>query len=137
MEDNNLQVAEQLIQRAKEGNHTTFEFLCSIEEYFAAREIRAGLRKVVESFTDSRDKLFKAYLRTVERDSGNLDVVLALAELKTVINYYEKELEITEDIIDEYRVYVHSGHIIDTLIGNYRREEDLYDHRSWRWINGD
>lgn len=33
-------------------------------------------------------------------------------------------------MLDEYRAYIFSGHILDTLLGNPRAEKDLFDHRT-------
>jgi hypothetical protein len=38
-------------------------------------------------------------------------------------------------MINEYDEYIFSGHIIDTLLGRPRSEEDLWDHRG-RGKNG-
>ena len=45
MNDNSLEIAEQLIKRAKEGDHSNFEFIRSLEEYFAAKTIKKALKK--------------------------------------------------------------------------------------------
>ena len=137
MEDNELQVAEQLIQRAKKGEHSEFEFIRSIEEYFAARTIKKTLRKVIKSFTTPRNNLYSAYIESIKAGTNNLNVILAFSELEQVIKFYEDEIWIISDMIDEYRVYVHSGHIIDTIIGNYRKEEDLVDFRKVEWFSGE
>lgn len=137
MEDSNLYIADQLISRAKKGNHSEFEFIRSIEEYFAARTFRKATNKVINSFTTSRNNLYNSYIKLIAKGSDNLSVILAISELNQIIKFYEDEIEIISDMIEEYVSYVHSGHIFDTFIGNYRKEEDLYDHRSWRWINGE
>jgi hypothetical protein len=32
-------------------------------------------------------------------------------------------------MLEEYSEYVLSGHVIDTLVGKYRPDDDLWDHR--------
>lgn len=135
MEESNLQVAEQLILRAKKGEHSEFEFLRSIEEYFAARTVRNAVYKVAKSFKNSRDNLYKSYIKTVKSGAQSLEVILAISELEQVVKFYDDEIGIISDMIDEYVAYVHSGHIIDTLVGNYRKEEDLFDFREVGWFS--
>lgn len=135
MEDNKLYIAEQLIQRAKDGNHSSFEFIRSLDEYFAARTFRKASNKVFESFITTQSNLYKAYVSQVKEGIDNLDVILTISELNSIIKFYEIEIEIVSDMIDEYKAYVHSGHIIDTLLGNYRKEEDLVDFRKMVWID--
>ena len=136
-DENGLQIADQLIKRAKSGEHTTFEFIRSIEEYFAARTVRKVVNKVVRSFTDSRNSLYNAYIKSIEDDTNDLNVILSISELDRVIKFYIDEIDLISDMIDEYVAYVHSGHIIDTIIGNYRKEEDLVDFRKVEWYSGE
>ena len=136
-EDNSLQIAAQLIDRAKKGEQSTFEFIRSLEEYFAARAIKKTVKKVVKSFTNSKNILYNAYIKSVEEDTNNINVILSISELEQVITFYTTEIEIVSDMIDEYSVYVHSGHIFDTIVGNYRKEEDLVDFRKVVWYRGE
>jgi hypothetical protein len=39
-------------------------------------------------------------------------------------------LNIAKDMLDEYKMYVWSGHLWDTLMGNDRKEEDMVDYRT-------
>ena len=137
MNDNGLELAEQLIKRAKEGDHSKFEFIRSLEEYFAARMIKKALKKVVKSFSTPRNNLYTAYIKDIEEGINDLNVILAFSELEQVIKFYDDEIGIVSDMIDEYVSYVHSGHIWDTLVGNYRKEEDLVDHRKVMWYSGE
>lgn len=137
MEDNSLQIAEQLIQRAKKGESSEFEFIRSLEECFAAHAVRKAVKKVVKSFTTSRNNLYNVYVNAVNAGTDNLDVILSISELERVIKFYENEICIVSNMIDEYVSYVFSGHIWDTLIGNYRKEEDLVDFRKVEWYHGE
>lgn len=137
MNDNSLELAEQLIQRAKEGDHSKFEFIRSLEEYFAAKMIKKALKKVVKSFSTPRNNLYIAYIKDIEEGTNDLNVILAFSELEQVIKFYNDEIGIISDMVDEYVTYVHSGHILDTIIGNYRKEEDLVDFRKVEWYSGE
>lgn len=137
MNDNSLELAEQLIKRAKEGDHSNFEFIRSLEEYFAAKTIKKALKKVVKSFDTPKTNLYNAHIKSVKEGEDDLNVILAFSELVQVVKFYEDEIGIISDMIDEYVTYVHSGHILDTLIGNYRKEEDLVDFRKVEWYSGE
>jgi hypothetical protein len=58
-----------------------------------------------------------------------------LKQFKQCVEYYQKEKVLVEDILNEHAEYVWSGHVLDTLVGNYRPDEDLWDHRG-RGNNG-
>jgi hypothetical protein len=134
MEDSNLYIADQLIQRAKNGVHSEFEFIRSFNEYLAARMFRKATIKVFNSFAESRNNLYKAYIKMVKEGTDSLSVILAISELNQIIKFYEDEIEIVSDMIDEYIAYIHSGHLIDTIVCNYRKEEDLVDFRKIGWF---
>ena len=137
MNTDNLDLAEQLIQRAKDGEHSSFEFIRSLEEYFAAKTIKKALKKITKSFEIPKSNLYNAYVKSVKEEEDDLNVILAFSELVRIVKFYEDEIWIVSDMIDEYVSYVHSGHIIDTLVGNYRKEEDLVDHRKVMWYSGE
>ena len=137
MNDDSLELAEQLIQRAKKGDHSNFEFIRSLEEYAAAKMIKKALKKVVKSFDTPKNNLYRAHVKSVQEGEDELNVILAFSELVQVVNFYSDEIGIVSDMIDEYVSYVHSGHIWDTLVGNYRKEEDLVDHRKVMWYSGE
>ena len=72
MNDNSLEIAEQLIKRAKEGDHSNFEFIRSLEEYFAAKTIKKALKKVVKSFDTPKINLYNAYIKSVKEGEDDL-----------------------------------------------------------------
>ena len=119
-----LQTADQLIRRAKKGEHSEFEYIRSLDEYFAAKTVKNVLKKVVKSFLVSKNNLYNSYTRAVKAGTNDLNVILALSELIQVINFYKAEIEIISEMIYEYIAYVHCGHFIDTILGRYRKEEE-------------
>ena len=99
--------------------------------------IKKALKKVIKSFSTPRNNLYTAYIKDIEEGINDLNVILAFSELEQVIKFYDDEIGIISDMVDEYVSYVHSGHILDTIIGNYRKEEDLVDFRKVEWYSGE
>ena len=100
MNDDSLELAEQLIQRAKKGDHSNFEFIRSLEEYAAAKMIKKALKKVVKSFDTPKNNLYRAHVKSVQEGEDELNVILAFSELVQVVNFYNDEIEIVSDMID-------------------------------------
>ena len=74
-------------------------------------------------------KVYKAayenYIQNVLLGIQMVNTIIIVKQLKQCVDYYQKEAEIVQDMIDEYDEYMLNGHIIDTLLGNYRPDEDL------------
>ena len=123
----------QLMEKALQNQKSEFQFLGSLEDMLAARQYVRGVKKVLKIFNRVEKKTFKSYLKLVDTDNTDLGVLIALKQFDQCITFYKKEMEIALDMLDEYRAYVTGGHIIDTLLGRPRHEEDL---RDFRYTNG-
>jgi hypothetical protein len=95
-----------------------------VKEYIRGANIVATIFSNLISTTE------KVYLEQIATGTQDLGVILALKQFIQCRDYYYKESEVAYDMLDEYKCYVWSGHIIDTLVGNTRREEDLVDYRT-------
>lgn len=78
---------------------------------------------------------YKTYLKQIDLDQQDIQVLLALKQFEKCRAFYAKEIETLRDMIDEHNEYILSGHVLDTLVGNIRPDEDLVDFRKIdRWI---
>lgn len=118
-----------LVDRALTGKQSDFEFIRSLQERFAVKTYRFGVEAVIKIFRNLYDSTYKTYVSQVKSGNQDLQTLLALKQFRQCLKFYEKERDIARDMIDEYWEYILSWHIIDTLIGNYRPLEDLWDHR--------
>lgn len=118
-----------LVERALRGKQSSFEFIRSWQERSAVKTYQIGVAAVIRIFANLCDSTYKTYLAQINTGSQDLQTILALKQFKQCLVFYEREYEITKDMIEEYWEYIFNWHIIDTLVGNYRLEEDLWDHR--------
>ena len=118
-----------LVERALNGKQSNFEYIRCWQERNAVKTYQLGIEAVLKVFTEICDKVYKTYVLQVREGEGDLQVLLALKRFKQCLVFYEKELEISKDMLSEYWEYIWDWHIIDTLVGNYRPVEDLWDHR--------
>jgi hypothetical protein len=74
-------------------------------------------------------KMYKAayenHVKNVLLGIQAVETLIIIKQLKQCVDYYQKEAEIIQDMINEYDEYILNGHIIDTLLGRPRSEEDL------------
>ena len=81
------------------------------------------------------DSTYKTYMTQVASGESDLETLMALKQFKICMDFYKDETKILDDMLSEHTEYVLSGHVIDTLVGNIRSDDDLYDHRG-RGKNG-
>lgn len=118
-----------LVERAIKGKQSSFEFVRSWQERIAVKSYRFGIAAVIRIFRNLYDSTYKTYLSQVTLGNQDLQTLLALKQFKQCLSFYAREYEIAHDMIKEHNEYMWNWHIIDTLIGNYRPIEDLWDHR--------
>jgi hypothetical protein len=90
---------------------------------------QVGVAAIIRIFDNLCDSTYKTYLTQIQTGSQDLQTILALKQFKQCLVFYKREYEIAAEMVEEYWEYIWNWHIIDTLIGNYRAEEDLWDHR--------
>lgn len=118
-----------LIKRAKTGEHSKTEFIFNIKGASIALEYYKAMKKLIFGLRRFANSIFKDYRKSILRNTQSLDKLLAYTETQQCINFYLQEKAIAYDMIDEYVVYVTSGHILDTFLGIPRSERDLRDFR--------
>lgn len=127
----------QLMQYALKNENSSFTFIRCLRERINLQEyIRNSLAPAEKLFRRLYTATQKAYLEQIRSGAQELQAILALKQFKYCQEYYKKEIAVAKDILDEHKEYVLSGHIIDTLLGNIRKEEDLVDYRKLptRWF---
>lgn len=118
-----------LVERAVKGKQSDFKFIRSWQERTAVKTYQIGIAAVTRIFANLYDSTYKTYLSQINTGSQDIRTILALKQFQQCLVFYEREYEITKDMIEEYWEYIWNWHIIDTLVGNYRSEKDLWDHR--------
>ena len=125
----NEDLMSDLINNVEQGKHRPFQLLKNYKEYSRAKAIRRTYVLLVASLKQSANKQFNAYCKAVK--SGNTEVLKLLAYCTTlkVLSFYEEELNIISDMIDEYECYLADGNWLDFVFGSQRQFNKLYDHR--------
>jgi len=130
---NDIQAAEetfkQAILKAIDNKHTERFFIGSLAELFDLNRYIKSCKLMLKLFTDIYKNASKSYINQIILDKQDLQLLLTIKQFKQCLDYYKKELSIVRDIRDEYKAYVFSGHICDTILSIPRAEEDMIDFR--------
>lgn len=120
----------ELISKAETGRHRPFYFLRTGQEYLEARKMRRAHILLVASIKKSADKLFTKYCKSVTTGEADVLKLLAYGTIMKVLRFYEEELRIISDMVEEYEFYIVSGNWWDILFDMPRPMDKLWDHRS-------
>lgn len=118
-----------LVNKALKGEHTKFNFLRCWSDRTPVKQYIFGITATLKMFSDLVDKTTESYIDQIAKDEQDLGLILALKQFTQCKDYYEQELFLAEDILNEYWSYIFGGHIWDTLVGNIRKDEDMVDYR--------
>lgn len=129
MEEKSDKTFEMLVKQALEGKQSDFEFVRNLAGLKVLNIYIRGMRKVVKSFKTTRDAMMRLYMKQVEQGKQDIELTFAVMQFTRCIEYYSKELAIAKDMRKEYKTYVMSGHLLDTLFGYTRPDSDLVDFR--------
>ena len=128
-------VFEELVKKALEGKQSDFEFIRTYETCKVARYYKISVKRVSKVFKTLYKKLMKTYAKDIMTDEQKLEMLMSMKQFEICYRYYEKECEIAKDMLDEYYVYLTSGHIFDQLVMNgVRSDDDCVDYRKLPWI---
>ena len=126
---NEQKIISDLAAFADSGKHTKFKLLQTWQEYSHYRKVRNSTKVLIRFLQDIMDVQIKSYCKDVE--SGNSDVLkfLAYGYLAEILDCYEVELKVVQDMLDEYECYLLAGNWLDFVFNSQRPFEKLYDHR--------
>ena len=124
------EILDQIITRAEKDDHTVFELLRNGPEYVIMRDKRKGTKFIIKTLQSNIKRLFKKYCEAIPQQDADITLLIVCSTLRTVCDFYIKDLEIINDMLDEYETYLLSGNFLDFVFFWERPEDKLYDHRS-------
>jgi len=122
---------ENLIERVAKKEHTKAELIRTRDGLAAAKVLSTALFKISKMFDKLAKQSLEKYIEEIDDTRMQLNAVQQLCTYRDFLackRFYLVEKGIIDRIIYEYNVYVNSGHLIDSMLGNERPEEDLYDY---------
>lgn len=134
--NNDEDFAKELVNKALTGEHTKREYLKNFSELSVARILRAATKQIVLGFNAAAENAFTSYINNLKNNIDNLSLLLTHITYKKCAEYYQKELDLVRDEIDEFYNYAFfSGHFIDIVICGFDRpDEHLQDSRLGSWF---
>lgn len=120
----------QLLKQALEEEHSSPQWISSWEERNLIKAYIKDLKQIIKNLKITLKNATKIYIQQIETGTQDLEIILGIKQFTHCKKYYEEELNIFKDLLDEYRAYIWGGHVWDTLVGNIRKDEDMVDYRT-------
>jgi hypothetical protein len=118
-----------VIEHAETAKLSEFQLITTWAEYRKYKGKRKAFKLLTNGLRKSSNRLFKRYCRAVTAGISDFTTLLAYQRLYTTREFYLKEIETLEDMLDEYETYLFSGNLFWAYIGFCRSEYDMIDFR--------
>ena len=129
-ENETQQMILKIIEHAQSAKSSEFHFIRNWSEYRYYKGKSRSFRLVVNALTAGSKRLLKRYCRSIVEADGNLTTLLAYKQMLGVIAFYENEVDVLTNMINEYEAYLLTGgNWLFSILGEQRTEEQCYDHR--------
>lgn len=125
----NTQLLEEILEYAEKGQSEKFQFICNRQAYKEIKNRSRANKLIISSLRSGYKKLFKKYCRGIIANNANFNLLLACRELLSVIDFYQEELQVLTDMLDEYDAYLSTVSLMDLIIQDDRPTYTLWDHR--------
>lgn len=129
-EQQEAEMLKYIMQKAFTEENSKFTFIVSWQHRKAVKEYLQGMKQLVKTFNLKADMLEREYLEQILTDTQDVNLLTALVQILHCRDYYQREVDVVKDMLDEYRCYIHSGHLINTLLGIPRPKSDFIDYRT-------
>lgn len=122
------------IQQALSGKQRKFELITSLDHYRWCKELFKKTHKVADTFANLHKLVLNEYLRqTAIGEQQDLELVAAMKRFEVCAEFYGKDADTAKDMMKEYRVYLRSGHFLDSWFGGIRPDYEMVDYRTLPW----
>lgn len=118
------QILLAIIQQAQEGRSIVPQRIMSWREFRHYGRLLRGTKVVIKVLKTAGNNLFKSYCDHVTSGVSDVNRLIAHTELQDVVAFYERDIKILKEMLDEYDKYLGQGHFWYSFLGG---ERDLWD----------
>lgn len=127
------EIDELFMKRVHTEKNYDFEYIDNWSDFMLIRRYRKALKEIIKSYKEHWTNLYNEYctlIPTYDNTDDKLTILLTVKACEACVDYYTHDIQTLTDMVDEYKYYLTSGHIIEQLFNNdYRPKELFWDHR--------
>ena len=100
------QLVLDIINKAQEGRVQPFRPIVCWEEFRYYGRLARSNKLIIKTLKISADGLFTEYCQDVIDGTSNVNMLLAYRQLLEIKEFYEKDLEVIKQMLDDYDKYL-------------------------------
>ena len=112
----------ELLYRAAQKKHLNMLRINSLKDYREAKLDQKKTKVWAKCFHKVSKVLFNRYLESLKTNNRNIELLIDANKLSDCADFYEEEAAMYQTIIEEYLIYLQSGHVIDAFLGKERED---------------
>lgn len=124
---------ELFMSRVRTEKNYEFEYIDSWSEFLLIKRYRKALKKIIKSYKEHWYNFYNEYcdlIPTYTNTDNKLTLLLTVKACEACIDYYTHDIHTINNMLEEYKYYLTSGHLIEQVWQNdYRPKELFWDHR--------
>lgn len=109
-----------IINQAQEGKFIKFQYIGSWKEFIYYLRQKQSTKLIIKALKISAKKLFTDYCRNVIAGISDVNKLLAYTKMLDIIDFYKKDLDTLNQMLDDYDTYLGDGHFLYSLFGGER-----------------
>jgi hypothetical protein len=114
------QLVLDIIEKVRSNDHLPFKFILSWQEFSYYRKLAVSTQLIAKTMQDSANRLFKEYCKDVIAGISDFNKLLAYKQLLGIKAFYEQDLKVTQQMLDEYSEYLEKGNFWYSFLGGRR-----------------
>ena len=114
------QLLLEILEQAEQKKFVEFRLIRSWNEFRFYRRSKLSTKLVILALKQAAKEIFKTYLKQVKSGISDVNNLIAHAQLRNTIAFYEKDLETLQKMLDEYDTWLGQGHFFYSILGGER-----------------
>ena len=118
-----------ILEHAQTAKPSEFRLILNWNDLKYCQHKVKSFKLLVKGLRRAADGLFKGYCTGVANSKSDFVKLLAYQQLVQAAVFYENEIKVFLEMLDEYDTYLGKGNFLWSYLGGMRAEEDLRDFR--------
>lgn len=114
------QLVLDIIEQAQEGKSIEFQPIMSWREFKYYRQLGISTKLIIKTLKVSSNKVFKKYCKAVTIGISDVKQLLAYVRLLDILDFYQKDLNTIQQMLDDYNEYLCKGNFWYSFLGGRR-----------------
>ena len=122
-EQSALLIISKILEQAQERKFTKFHLIDNFEEFLWYRDMIPSTKAIIKLLKRTASSVLKDYCKTVITGISDVTQLLAYNQILDASNFYKEDLNIINNMVDEYTRYLCQGNFWYAFLGGDRYDD--------------